>query len=74
MTDTARDLLATAVEQPAGDLPDDAAIGTFEPWDSLAHVRLFAALETALGRQLTSDEAISIRSLGSLAAVLDGAD
>ena len=73
MTNRARDMLAEAVNLPAEDLADDAAIGTVEGWDSLAHIRLITAIERFLGRELTTDEAISINSLASLGRVLDEA-
>ncbi|MEM7668966.1 MAG: acyl carrier protein [Pseudomonadota bacterium] len=74
MTTAAQNLLAEAVEIDAGDVPPDAAIGTFEAWDSLAHIRLFAALEARIGRQITADEAVSLQSLGAVAAILENAD
>ena len=33
-------------------IPDDVRIGTFERWDSLAHLRLVLAIEQKIGRQL----------------------
>lgn len=74
MTVTARDLLAEATERAQGEVPETAAIGSYEPWDSLAHIRLFTALEAALGRELTSEEAAGISSVATLQAVLDGSE
>ncbi|MBY8976454.1 acyl carrier protein [Rhodobacteraceae bacterium NNCM2] len=71
MSAKARTLLAAATERPEAEIPKDAAIGTFEAWDSLAHIRLFAALEQELGRETTPEEAVSITSLDTLQAVLD---
>jgi acyl carrier protein len=53
----ARGLLASAMEMDAADIPDDAAIGRLENWDSLAHMRLIMALEQHMGAPLTPDTA-----------------
>lgn len=74
MSDAARKLLGEMTRQEADAIPPDAAIGTFDPWDSLAHVRLFVALEEKLGRSLTSHEAVSIRSLKDVQLLLDAAE
>lgn len=73
MMDQAREILAEALNLPGEQVPDAAAIGAQEGWDSLSHIRLIAALEKALERELTTEEAISINSLTSIQAVLSGA-
>ena len=67
---SALSLLATATGRAEADLPQDAAIGTVEGWDSLAHMRLIAALETRLARPLTTEEALSVQDLASIQALL----
>lgn len=68
----ARELVALAIECAEPDVPETTAIGSFDQWDSLAHIRLFAALEAELGRELTSLEAAEICSVAAVQAVLDG--
>jgi acyl carrier protein len=68
----ARALLASALELAPAAVPDDAAIGTLEAWDSLAHMRLIAGIEKALGRELPAGEVVAIASLADVAAILDG--
>ena len=68
--DQARLLLAEAVNCEAAALPDDARIGGFAAWDSLAHLRLVLGIEQKIGRQLDADEAIRIESLQDIAALL----
>jgi acyl carrier protein len=68
--DQARLLLAEAVNCEAAVLPDDARIGGFAAWDSLAHLRLVLGIEQKIGRQLDADEAIRIESLQDIAALL----
>ncbi|MEL6478721.1 MAG: phosphopantetheine-binding protein [Pseudomonadota bacterium] len=70
--DRARTLLAGAVNLPEADLPADAAIGSLEGWDSLAHIRLITALEEALERPLTTEEVIGVNTLDSITALLPG--
>jgi acyl carrier protein len=59
-------LTAEAVGIPVDVLPDDAAIGVLEAWDSLAHMRLLLTMEEALGRELTPEEAAGILSLADV--------
>ena len=48
----ARALLADAIGAEPALVPQDARIGVFERWDSLAHLRLILAVEQHIGRQL----------------------
>jgi len=69
----AKQLLAEAVHCEAAAIPDDARIGRFERWDSLAHLRLVLAIERQIGRQLDPDEAVTIEQLSDVAALLSPA-
>jgi acyl carrier protein len=66
----AKKLLAEAANCESAMIPDDVRIGTFERWDSLAHLRLVLAIEQKIGRQLDPDEAIRIESLTDVAALI----
>jgi acyl carrier protein len=67
----ARAMLAEAIgAEPAG-VPEDARLGVFERWDSLAHMRLILALEQRIGRLLDPDEAVAIDSLDDVARLLN---
>lgn len=68
---TARGLLAAAMEMEVADIPDDAAIGRLENWDSLAHMRLILALEEHLGAALTPDTVVGLGSLADVVTVLE---
>jgi len=70
----ARQLLAEAIGAEPGAVPEGARIGTFERWDSLAHLRLILALEKRIGRELDPDEAVEIEGLEDVAALLAGHD
>jgi len=69
---SAKMLLADAINADAATVPDDARIGAFERWDSIAHLRLILSIEEALGRQLDPDEAVAIESLSDVAGLIDG--
>ena len=66
----AKHLLAEAANCDSAMIPDDVRIGTFERWDSLAHLRLVLAIEQKIGRQLDPDETIRIESLADVVALL----
>ena len=63
----ARTLLAEAANCDAASIPDDVRLGRFEPWDSLAHLRLMLGIERRLKRQLDPDEAVRIETLADIA-------
>ena len=69
-TSRARALLAEALELPHARVPDDAAIGTIEAWDSLAHMRLVQGIEEALRRELTPEEIVGLAALGDIERLL----
>lgn len=69
---TARQLLAEAIDSDAAAIPENARVGQFERWDSLAHMRLLLALEQRIDRQLDADELAKIESLADVAALLTG--
>lgn len=66
----AREVLAEAVNQAAAEVPDDASVETYDPWDSLAHARLMMGLEEKLGRQLTAMEIVGLMNLSDIAELL----
>ena len=68
----ARALLADAIGGEPALVPQDARIGVFERWDSLAHLRLILAVEQQIGRQLDPDEAIAVEFLDDVARLLNG--
>ena len=69
--ETARRLLAAATGCAAADISDDAAIGTFEPWDSLAHMRLIMAIEEETGAEVSPEFVVEIGTLVEIATYLD---
>ena len=66
----AKKLLAVAANCDPAIVPDDARIGQFERWDSLAHLRLMLAIEEDIGRRLDPDESVRIENLADVTATL----
>lgn len=62
----AKTLLASALNFEANEIPDDASIETFEPWDSLVHMQLIEVIEQQMGRPLETEEILSIMDLASI--------
>ena len=67
----ARGLLAQAFEIAAESLPDDASVSSTEAWDSLAHIRVIAAIEAHLGSELETMEILEIEQLSDIAVILE---
>jgi acyl carrier protein len=67
----ARALLAAALEVAVDDLPDDASVSSTETWDSLAHIRVIAAIESHLGAELDTMEILEIEQLSDIAGILE---
>lgn len=68
--ETAREIIAQATHLAAKDIGDDAGIGTFAAWDSMAHVNIILALEERFNRTLGPDQIIGITSLEAIAILL----
>ena len=66
-------LLAAAFEVTPDEIPDNASIETYEPWDSLGHVKVIMRVEEVLGRALETEEVVSIFDLYSIAGLLASA-
>lgn len=64
--DQARRLLGAAIDVDAELIPVAAAIGNFERWDSLSHMRLILGLEEFLDRRLESQEIIAIGNIADI--------
>jgi acyl carrier protein len=70
----ARALLAAAFEVADEHVPADAALDSYDRWDSLGHVQVLLHLERALGRPLEVEEALAVLDLRSVQTLLESAD
>lgn len=68
----AREVLARAFEVPVADVPADASIENFRPWDSLGHLKVIAVIEEKLGRGLETDEVLAVIDLASIDRIVGG--
>ena len=66
----ARNLMARVFDMPPASIPEDVQIGALEAWDSLGHLRLMLAIETALGRELDASETVKVECLADIANLL----
>jgi acyl carrier protein len=69
-TDHAIALMAAALDCSPSEIPEDAAIGSFDAWDSLAHLRLILSIERFLGRELDPASAVAVVDLPSIRTLL----
>lgn len=65
-------MIAEVLQVPAAGITDDLAMQDVEAWDSLKHMELVVALETAFDVQLTFDEIVAMQSVGEIKRVLAG--
>jgi Acyl carrier protein len=70
MTDRLIALFAEELDVDASTLSDSSSPDTVETWDSLAAMRLVAALESEFSVRLTTREAMKMRTIGIARAVL----
>ena len=68
----AREILAIAFDVPVSDVPADASIENFSPWDSLGHLKVIAVIEEAIGRGLDTDEVLAVVDIASIEKVVSG--
>ncbi|HUI06196.1 MAG TPA: acyl carrier protein [Verrucomicrobiae bacterium] len=62
--------VASVLGVPAAELSDDSSPETLPAWDSLNHLNLVMALEGEFGISLTPEDAMEMRTVGSIRAVL----
>lgn len=68
--ETARSVLAVALEIEPEAVAADASIDTTDRWDSIAHMRLILAIEQAIDRPLEPIEVAGVFSLKDIDGLL----
>ncbi len=63
-------VLAEVLQLPPSEITDDLTMKDVEVWDSLKHMELIVALETALQVQLTFEEIVAMQSVREIKRVL----
>ena len=69
----ARGILAQSIGISPDEVPIDASIESFEPWDSIVHVKVMMSVEERLGQPLDPVEAVKMFDLASIAKYLSAA-
>ena len=70
MTERLHDLVARVLSVPAARISEQTGARTVDPWTSLQHLQLVAAVEDAHGIRFTAAEARLVRTVADLRAVL----
>lgn len=70
MSDKLIDLFADELDVDPSQLSDESSPDTVENWDSLAAVRLVAAIESEFDVRLSTKEMMKMRSIGIARLVL----
>lgn len=61
--DSIKQLIANVLVVPANNITDELAVGDIPEWDSLAHMRIIAALESDLGVVLDIEQTLEIEDV-----------
>ena len=69
----ARSLVAEATERELDEVPEDAGVRTWDPWNSLAHMRLILLMEQNLGKDLPPQAVVGITTIDDVATALSDA-
>lgn len=70
MSGKVESVLAEVLQLPPSQITDDLTMKDVEAWDSLKHMELIVALETALEVQLTFEEIVAMQSVREIKRVL----
>ncbi|KAF0220974.1 MAG: acyl carrier [Rhodospirillaceae bacterium] len=68
--DGLRAVFRHTLDLEAGAVVDDLAYRALPAWDSIGHMRLVAAIETAFDVMLDTDEVIDLSSFAQAAAIV----
>lgn len=66
----AKSIIANSLGVPEASIPDDASLDDFELWDSLGHLRIITELESYIGRDLETEEILSINSIEDIEIII----
>lgn len=65
-----RDIFAEVLHLPLSEINDAVAYDQTKGWDSIAHMSLIAALDTAFAIMLDTDDVIDMSSFGKARSIL----
>ncbi len=61
--ESVKELIAKVLNVPVSAVEDELAVGDIPEWDSLAHMRIIAALESDLGVVLDIEQTLEIEDV-----------
>ena len=65
-----QNLLARRLGIPVDEVGSNATIFNLDEWDSVGHVRVILEIEKEIGRELDSEEVLSLESVNDVAQLL----
>lgn len=68
--ETARTLIAGALDVGIDDVPEGGDIFNLAAWDSIGHVRIILAVETLVGRPLTPSDVLPLTNVAAVATFI----
>ncbi len=66
-----QEIMATALELPAGAIREDSTMDEIEEWDSLGHVHIMVALEQAFDLYMDVDDFAELDSVPAILQYLE---
>jgi acyl carrier protein len=66
MHERLRQVLASVLELPASEVPDDASTETLPGWDSLRQLEVMLALELEYGVRIPADAMLDLQSVPAI--------
>lgn len=71
ISDRLKHAILTELDLDDFDLKDETVAGEVPGWDSLSHVRIISAVESAYGVRFKTLELLKLRNVGDLQALVD---
>jgi len=66
----AKQILSKAFNVAVKEIPEDAALESYEKWDSLGHMRMILELEVVIDRTIETEELLAIFDFDSLVELI----
>jgi acyl carrier protein len=71
MNERLRDVMGGTFGVPASDIPVEAALGEYGPWDSVGHLDLMLAVEQEFGVQIPSETMLQLTTSQAIESYLN---
>jgi len=69
--EVARSIISMSLEVSIEDVPENASMDTFAPWDSLGHLRIVAQIEEHLNRSLEIEEVLGVIDCATISNLIE---